>query len=90
MSHGIDPEFVEYLARSCGLSAAVCQRLVLEVLSQYDETPDEFVRRRHQELKALEGFKNDQIYRRLLEEVRERRFAAPVLSERQIRRLIYG
>ena len=85
-----DPEFIAYLSRTCGLSAETCQRLVLDVLAQYAETLDDYVRRRHAELKRIDGLKNAQIYARILSEVREQRFTAPALSERQIRRIIYG
>ena len=90
MAEGIDPEFVDYLSRSCGLPITVCRRLVLEVLAQYAETLDEYVQRRHQELKDPEGLKNAQIYARIQGELGEQRFGAPALSERQIRRMIYG
>jgi len=85
-----DQEFTEYLARSCGLAPDVCRRVVLEVLAHYQETLPDFVQRRHGELKALDGIRNDQIYQRILEEVAERRFGAPGLTERQVRRMIYG
>jgi hypothetical protein len=90
MADPVDPEFVDYLARSCGLPADVCRRLVLEVLAQYQETLEGFVQRRHKELKTLEGFKNEQIYVRIRSEVRDRRFGTANLTERQIRRMIYG
>ena len=91
MADPVDPEFVVYLARSCGLPADVCRRLVLEVLAHYHETLEDFVQRRHKELKTLdEGFKNEQIYVRIRNEVRDRRFGTANLTERQIRRMIYG
>ena len=90
MADVIDPELVAYLSRSSGLAAALCRRLTLEVLAEYNETLEEFVTRRHGELKAVQGLKNERIYRRIREELASRRFAAPELSERQIRRMIYG
>lgn len=90
MDDVVDPEFSDYLARSCGLSPAVCRRLVLEVLAQYGETLEEFVQRRHQELRSGDGLKNHEIYGCILGEVRTRRFGAPTITERQIRRMIYG
>jgi hypothetical protein len=47
------------------------------------------VARRHGELRA-EGLRNEAIYERIREEVRQRRFAAPPLTPRQVRRIIYG
>ena len=76
MDDGFDPHFVDYLARSLGLSEEVCRRVVLEVLSQYDETLEDFVLRRHKELKRQEGSRNEEIYSRLLAEARARRFSA--------------
>ncbi len=72
-----------------GLPAGQCKRLVQDILDQFDETVDQFVQRRHLELKAS-GLKNPTIYEQVIAEVAGRRFVAPVLSERQIRRLIYG
>jgi hypothetical protein len=46
--------------------------------------------RRHRELKETEAQRNDTIYRRIAEEVAARPFACTPLTERQIRRLIYG
>ena len=90
MSDFIDVEFVAFLSRSYGLSADVCRRLILEFLAEYEQTLDEFVQRRHVELKSAEGLKNEESYRRIGEEVQQRRFSPPKLSERQIRRIIYG
>ena len=60
-----------------------------EVISFYGETPEVFVVRRHRELKA-EGLRNSAIYARVAAEMDSWRFRAPRLSERQIRRIIYG
>ena len=84
-----DPELIDYLIRSTGLPAGQCERLVQDILAQFVETVDQFVQRRHLELKAR-GYRNPVIYERVLAEVAMRRFVAPALSERQIRRLIYG
>ena len=63
--------------------------MVEEVLSFYHETPGAFVVRRHRELQA-EGMRNRAIYERLAGEIEGWRFRAPRLSERQIRRIVYG
>jgi len=84
-----EPELINYLTRLTGLPAGQCERLVQDILAQFDETVDQFVQRRHLELKAR-GYKNPAIYEQVLSEVASRRFVAPALSERQIRRLIYG
>ena len=82
-------ELIEYLARTTRLSPSEAQRVVAEVLSFLEETPEEFVRRRHLELQA-EGLSNPTIYMRLATELSAWRFRAPPYTARQIRRMIYG
>jgi hypothetical protein len=82
-------ELIDYLTRTSRLSPAEAQRVVSEVLSYLEETPEEFVRRRHRALQA-EGLSNTAIYMRLEAELSEWRFRAPKYTPRQIRRLIYG
>lgn len=81
---------VDHLTKSSRLSASEAQRLIFEVLSYFGETPEAFVVRRHQELKQVEGMANDRIYARIECELATRLFAAPALTQRQIRRIIYG
>jgi len=82
-------ELIAYLTRTGRLSGAEVRRIVEEVLGFLDETPEEFVRRRHRALQA-EGLANTSIYMRLAGELSAWRFRAPEYTERQIRRLIYG
>jgi hypothetical protein len=82
-------ELITYLTRTSRLSPAEAQRVVAEVLSFLQETPEEFVRRRHRALQA-EGLSNTSIYMRLAAELSAWRFRAPEYTERQIRRMIYG
>lgn len=82
-------ELITYLTRTSRLSGTEAQRVVAEVLSFLQETPEEFVRRRHRALQA-EGFPNPLIYMRLAQELSAWRFRAPQYTERQIRRMIYG
>lgn len=89
MNFAEEPELINYLTRLTGLPAGQCERLVQDILAQFNETIDQFVQRRHLELKAR-GYKNPAIYEQVRSEVASRRFVAPALSERQIRRLIYG
>jgi hypothetical protein len=83
------PELIAYLARSTRLTPGEARRVVDEVLAFLDETPDAFIRRRHLELQAA-GLDNRAIFARLGEELALRRFRAPPLSARQIRRIVYG
>lgn len=64
-------------------------KVVRETLDYFSETVEQFVARRHAELQA-EDLRNDAIWERIADELRARRFAAPPLSARQIRRLVYG
>ena len=59
------------------------------VLSYYSESVQAFVARRHGELQR-DGHRNREIYTQLLQELQHRRFRAPALTERQLRRWIYG
>jgi hypothetical protein len=84
-------EFAAHLARSTALSEIEARRVLDEVVALLaSETVEGFVVRRHRELKDTEGERNETIYRRLAEEVASRPFATTPLTERQIRRLIYG
>jgi len=83
------PELIAYLARSTRLTAAEVRRVVDEVLAFMDETAEDFIRRRHLALQSL-GLPNARIFVQIAQELEQRRFRAPPLSERQIRRIIYG
>ena len=50
---------------------------------------EDYVRLRHASLKTY-GAKNPEIFLRIAEELAERVVAAPELSERQLRRIVYG
>ena len=78
-----------HLLQVTDLDPAGADKVIAEVLACLSETVDTFVQRRHAELQR-EGLRNDQIFTRLHEEVAQRRFAAPPLTDRQLRRLIYG
>lgn len=82
-------ELVTYLVRSTRLTASEARRVVDEVLAYMDETAEDFIRRRHLALQS-QGHSNADIFARLAVEVSQRRFRADELSERQIRRIIYG
>ena len=88
---GQDPhgDLVEYLIRTCPLSPAEAGRVVADVLGYFSEAPADYVRRRHRELKAR-GISNDLAFDQIAAEIPLRRYAAPELSLRQLRRIIYG
>ncbi len=85
---GVD-ELVEHLERTTRLDRAEAARLVNEVLAFFSEPLDQFVVRRHAQLQG-EDRRNPAIFEQILAELCVRRFAAPALTHRQIRRLIYG
>ena len=84
----VDAALVDHLVAGTGLTPMEAQRVVEDVLAFYSEPLEEYVRRRHAELKTY-GAKNDEIFARIAAELGERVVAAPPLSERQLRRIIY-
>lgn len=80
---------VDHVAASTGLTPAEAARVIDDVLAFHTESVEEFVRRRHAQLKTY-GAKNDEIFARIAQELAGRVVAAPQLSERQLRRMIYG
>jgi hypothetical protein len=82
-------ELVAYLVRTTRLSAPEANRVIEEILASMDETPEDFIRRRHLGLQA-EGCSNSAIFARIATELSDWRFRATPYSERQIRRVIYG
>jgi len=85
----VDPELVSRLVASYGLDSTLAERIVEDILVTFSATPEEWVRSRHIRLQR-QGLKNDEIYRLIVAELPSRRFSSPPLTERQIRRLIYG
>jgi len=84
-----DDDLIHRISASTGLPASVAARVVDDVLAWYDEPVEAFVRRRHSELQ-LYGTRNAEAFAVIAAELRGRRVAAPELSERQLRRIVYG
>jgi len=82
-------DLVAHLERTLGVGRPAAARVIEEVLAYFDETVEVFVVRRHGELQG-ESQRNDEIFDQIGAELAQRRFAAPVLTPRQLRRLIYG
>jgi hypothetical protein len=80
---------VEHLGRTTTLEPAQAARVVGDVLRYFDETAEQYVRRRHRELQRG-GLANDAIFARIAAELPGRRVRAPELSARQLRRIVYG
>ncbi len=85
----VDPRLVRHVVATTGLAPAEVTRVIEDVLAFHHETVEDYVRRRHSELK-LRGGKNADIFTLLRGELADRLLAAPDLSERQLRRMIYG
>ena len=84
-----DPDLVERIVASTGLSPAEATRVIEDVVAFHTEPVEDYVRRRHAHLKTY-GARNPEIFARIAEELGARVVAAPVLTERQLRRIVYG
>ncbi|MFS4092858.1 hypothetical protein [Streptomyces sp. AF1A] len=82
-------ELLDHLMRSTPLSRGEALRVVQDVLAYFDETTQEFVRRRHRELQA-QGLVNAEIFERIEADLKYRAVAPPELTLRQLRRMVYG
>ena len=89
ISHSDANDLIDHLCRHSPLTAEQAKQIVAEVNHYYRESVASFVSRRHKELQH-QGLSNSAIYDALLKEMPQRRFSNEPLSERQIRRLIYG
>lgn len=84
-----DQNLVDRVVASTGLTEAEASRVIEDVVAFHAEPVESYVRSRHAELKTY-GARNDEIFARIAQELEARVFAAPPLSERQLRRLVYG
>ena len=72
-------ELIAYLARTSRLAPAEATRVVNEVLAFMNETPEDFIRRRHLGLQS-QGLSNSEIFLQIATELAQRRFRAPELQ----------
>ena len=84
-----DRDLVDRVAGSTGLTPAEADRVVEDVLAWYREPVEEYVRRRHAHHR-LYGKRNPEIFALIADELADRLVAAPPLSQRQLRRIIYS
>jgi hypothetical protein len=89
MPDPVPQDLARYLAASTGLPQPTTVRVIADVTAYFGETIEEFVRRRHAELQRHQH-RNQEIWSVIAAELRQRRFAAPGLSQRQLRRIVYG
>ncbi len=85
----LDAGFRAYLLGIFDVSERELDKLVDELKDHWSETREEYVLRRHRELQR-EGVPNRKIYGIVRRELRDRCFAPRPMTERQVRRLIYG
>jgi len=85
----MDPELVRHVAATTGLSGPVAARVVADVVAYFSETTEEFVRRRHRELQAHDK-RNAEIWTVIADELAARPVAPGPVSERRLRRIVYG
>jgi hypothetical protein len=81
-------DLIDRVAGSTGLSPGEAARVVEDVLAWYREPVEDYVRRRHAHYQ-LYGKRNAEIFKLIAAELATRLVAAPALSERQLRRIIY-
>ena len=84
-----DPDLVSHVVATTSLTEAEAARVVDDVIAFHAQGVEDFVRLRHARLQAY-GARNPEIFARIAEELGTRVFAAPELSERQLRRIVYG
>ncbi|MEU6823560.1 hypothetical protein ABZ921_23230 [Streptomyces atriruber] len=82
-------DLVDHLTRSTPLQRGEALRVVQDVLAYFDETTEEFVRRRHRELQG-QGLLNAAIFQQISADLEYRAVAPPELTLRQLRRIVYG
>ena len=80
---------VDHVVTTTGLTPSEAARVIDDVLAFHGESVEEFVRRRHAQLRTY-GARNDEIFARIAEELAGRVVAAPQLSGRQLRRMVFG
>ena len=85
----VPPDLARYLVASTGLPQPTVARVIADVTAYFDETVEQFVRRRHAEMHGRQH-KNEEIWPAIAAELGQRRFAAPPTSQRQLRRIVYG
>lgn len=84
-----DPALVAHVVATTSLTPGEATRVVEDVIAFHAQGVEAYVRSRHAHLQTY-GAKNPAIFEQIATELRERVFAAPELSQRQLRRIVYG
>ncbi len=82
-------ELVDHLTRSTALNRGEALRVIQDVLAYFDETTEDYIRRRHRELQG-QGLVNAAIFDVIAADLKYRAVAPPELTLRQLRRIVYG
>lgn len=85
----IDADLIDHVAATTGLTPSEARRVVEDVVAWYAEPVQDYVRRRHRDLQT-HGVRNPQAFERIAAELAQRVTAPPQLSQRQLRRIVYG
>ena len=85
----MDPELVRHVVTTTGLPEPVAARVVADVVGYFSETTEAYVRRRHREL-ASRDRRNAEIWPVIASELATRPVRSGPVSERQLRRIVYG
>jgi len=86
---GSEEDLIQHLRAVTGLEAELLAKILNEVKSWYSEDLTAWVLRRHEEMQH-QGMRNREIYGRIRDEAARMLVRPAQLSERQIRRMIYG
>lgn len=89
MSLKQDAQLIHHLQQVTGQDAGSIVKILEEVHAWYHRDLPTWIRDRHQELQR-QGLSNREIYPRLQAEIRTMLVRPAPLTERQIRRTIYG
>ena len=84
-----DPALVSHVVATTSLTEGEAARVIDDVIAFHASTVEDVVRLRHASLKTY-GARNPEIFAQIAEELGSRVFAAPELTERQLRRIVYG
>lgn len=84
-----DPDLVSHVVATTSLTPGEAARVIEDVIAFHAQPVEVYVRERHAHLQAY-GARNPEIFTRIAEELSRRVVAAPELSERQLRRIVYS
>jgi hypothetical protein len=85
----LEGDLLLHLQTVTGQSRSLLGKILEETRAWYAKDLQTWIRERHRELQR-QGLRNREIYPRLQKEVRQILVRPAPLSERQIRRMIYG